>query len=130
MKRVITAAFIVIVTAFVLGIVVLLIGSLRTEFMPVPTEFENTVWVSEDGLYTLYVNEYTDETMQCRTELVSGSKTYDVLSEPHGVLGIFDGGRIADEWLRTSCNGSSFTVKTGRVDSTDFSQGSITFIRQ
>lgn len=124
MKKTVTVIIAAVAAAFAVAMVILLIGSLRIQFMPVPTEYENTVWRSQDGNFTLYVYEYDSNTLQCRSELVysadGSSFTYQVLDESHGILGLYSESGVSDRWLRTKCDEKSFTVRINRMSSPEY----------
>ena len=124
MKKVIPIAFVIIAAALVLALAGLLIGSLVTQFSPKPTEFENTMWESEDGHFRLYVYEYDPETLQCRAELVynDGEQkfTYVVSDAPYGVLGVYTSVDDIDEWLRVKCTSRKFTARINRTASLEY----------
>lgn len=127
---IILAGFLALVSAV---IAVLLVGSLLTSFKPMPTEFENTVWTSEDGSFTLTVGEYDENTLQCRSTIIfhasDGDFVYDIYDESRGILALYnaestpgENRMICDKWLRKTCNASSFTVIINRESTPVYSQ--------
>ena len=108
-----------ITAAIVIALVGLLVGSLFMQSMPKPTEFENTMWESEDERFRLYVYEYDPETLQCRAELVyrDGEQeyTYTVSDAPYGVIGVYISESDIDEWLRVKCTSKKFTARINRT---------------
>lgn len=102
-------------------IVILLIGSLRTAFMPTPTQYENSVWRSEDGKLTLNVYEYDENELQCRAELIYEDKIYSVYDSTRGELTVrSDNG--TDGCLRSKCDEKGFTVILNRSGELEYSK--------
>ena len=125
MKKALPIAAAAICALLVLSFVVMLAGSIRMQNAPKPTEYENSEWISEDGLFRLYVHEFDKETLQCRAELVytngEGSYTYIVSDAPYGVIGVYISESDIDEWLRVKCDDSGFTVRINRTTSLHYS---------
>lgn len=125
-ENVFTAVVVVIAAIVLAGLAFLLVMSLRTEFLPKPTQYPNTEWVSEDGAFRLNVGEYDSETYQCRAELVYTSPdgtetTYTVSDGAHSVIGVYISESDIDKWLRVKCSAEEFTVRVNRTTSLEYS---------
>lgn len=124
--RIVTVLTVVLVAVFVTALAVLLVFSLRTQFSPKPTQYPDSVWVSEDGAFTLTVGEYNDETYQCDAVLKytssdGGEFTYTVSDGAYSVIGVYSDVNNADSWLRVKCNAESFTARINRTASLEYS---------
>ncbi len=103
MKKTLIAVFAGIFACAAVALVTLLTMSLFSAFSHMPTDYENTVWLSEDGAFTLTVGEYDKNELMCRSEITYNGAAYEVYSEQNGALTVSgDGG--SDTWLRKSCN--------------------------
>ena len=125
-SKVFTAVCVVLVTALVAVIAVLLVLSLRTQFSPKPTQYPDSVWISEDGAFTLTVGEYNEDTYQCDSVLTyvspDGETTEYIVSDgAHSVIGVYTEVRNADSWLRVKCDSESFTARINRTASLEYS---------
>ncbi len=122
---VITAVIIVLVAALVITIASLLVMSLIVQFSPKPTQYPNTVWVSDDGAFTLTVGEYNSETYQCDAELVysNGGEEYryTVSDGANSIIGVYASENNIDRWLRVKCNSDGFTARVNRTAELEYS---------
>ena len=126
MKKAISIIAVVIVAALVLALAGMLIGSLITSFSPKPTQYENSLWWTDDHRLRLSVYEYDPETYQCRAELSyydedGNTYTYTVSDAPYGVIGVYTSPDEIDEWLRVWCSSKGFTVKINRTANLEYS---------
>lgn len=125
MKKAIAIIAVVIAAVLVLALAGMLVGGLITSFSPKPTEFEDSLWRSEDGRFSLRVYEYDPETLQCRAELTyrgeEGNVTYTVSDAPYGVIGVYTSVDNIDEWLRVRCSSKGFTVRVNRTAALEYS---------
>lgn len=114
MKKTLTYTAVSIVAAASLALAYLLLRSLINAFMPMPTQYENTSWVSEDGAMTFNVYEYDPNSLQCRAELVYNDSVYSVSDISGGALRVSDAQGNEDIWLRAKCSEKEFSVRINR----------------
>ena len=126
-EKVLTAAGAVISAVLAAALAVLLALSLKTQFAPKPTQYPDSVWVSEDGAFTLTVGKYNGDKYQCDSELSYTSSdgtvsVYTVSDGEHSVIGVYQDIKNADSWLRISCSSESFTARVNRTASLAYSE--------
>ena len=132
-ENVYTAVVIAIAAVIAVSLVALLVGALRTQFSPKPTEFPGTEWVSEDGAFRLTVGEYDNETYQCAAVLTysgkGGEYAYTVADAPYSGLYVYEVKDEYDNWLRVRCCNDYFTVRINRrgglVYSSEYDSGEL-----
>lgn len=127
MKKAITAIIVAAAAALAAAFAIMLAGSLINRFSPLPTEYENSVWVSEDGAFTLTVGEYDENTYQCPAEIVyrspSGKEAaYSAVGAELGVISVYEDPSLTDDWLRVKCDESSFTARINRTASLAYAE--------
>ena len=126
MKKVFPIIAAAIAAVLVLTFAGLLVGGLITTFSTKPTQYENSLWWSEDHRFSLHVYEYDPQTLQCRAELTfksdDGNKyTYTVADGAYGVIGVYTSTDEIDEWLRIRCRDGGFTVRINRTAELEYS---------
>lgn len=126
MKKAVVIVLAALAAFFALAGIYLLAGSLITRFSPLPTEFENSEWISEDGAFRLLVKEYDESVYQCRAEIIytfdGGEASYEVADAANGTLSVYADPAAADSWLRTKCSKEKFTVRINRTAKLDYSE--------
>lgn len=126
MRKVIPIIAVVIAASLVFALVGMLIGGLVMSFAPKPTQYENSLWWTDDHRLRLWVYEYDPETYQCRAELRyydedGNTYTYTVSDASYGVIGVYTSPDEIDEWLRVWCSSRGFTVRINRTAELEYS---------